>query len=112
MKIIESEADLVSLENSVTASAGGAVDALRGLLVSGNPLDAFAKIKFEECGFHPSEGRSLNLIEQINQTFTYLASVHATRWLLQEHPEAAPYRLNLGTEGGTDVESVDGSVRG
>lgn len=51
-----------------------------------------------------------NLIEQINQTFTYLASVHATRWLFQYHPDAAPFRLHLGTAGGTDIESRDGSI--
>jgi hypothetical protein len=50
------------------------------------------------------------LIEQINQTFTYLASIQATRWLFKRHSDAAPFRLNLGTTGGTDIESFDGSV--
>ncbi|CAN5716851.1 hypothetical protein BH18ACI4_BH18ACI4_06210 [soil metagenome] len=57
-----------------------------------------------------TDDRSLNLIEQINQTFTYLASVQAARWLFHNHPSAAPFRLNLGTAGGTDLESIDGSV--
>jgi hypothetical protein len=67
-------------------------------------------MKFGPSGFHPAEDRSLNLIEQVNQTFTYLASVEATRWLLRQHPEAVPFRLNLGTASGSDIESTDGQI--
>ena len=58
----------------------------------------------------PTEDRPKNLIEQINQTFTYLASVRTACWLLEDHPEAGSLRLNLGTVAGSDIESLDGLV--
>ena len=109
-QVIHSTRELDDLENQVIAAAKRTVDALRTLLSEAEPLYAFSQMKFEPSGFHPTDERSLNLIEQINQTFTYLASVHATRWLFQHHPDAAPFRLNLGTAGGTDIESTDGSI--
>lgn len=48
------------------------------------------------------------MIEQINQTFTYLASIDGARWLLREYPECAPLVLNLGTQSGFDIESSCG----
>lgn len=50
------------------------------------------------------------LIEQLNQSFTYLASIEAAKWLLERHPDHAPYNLNLGTTPGSDIESEDGEV--
>lgn len=109
-QVIHSTRELDELENQVIAAAKRTVDSLHTLLSEAEPLHAFSQMKFEPSGFHPTDDRSLNLIEQINQTFTYLASVHATRWLFQHHPDAAPFRLNLGTAGGTDIESIDGSI--
>ena len=37
---------------------------------SGDPLDLLRRMKFEPVGFHPIEDRPLNVIEQINQTWT------------------------------------------
>ena len=98
------------LEKAVTDSAARTIDALKVLLTTGHPLEVFAKLKFDMSGYHPTADRPLNLIEQINQTFTYFASIRAARWLLKHHPSAAPFKLNLGTVGGTDIESLDGSV--
>lgn len=109
-QLIHSTLELDELENQVIAAAKRTVEALRKLLSEAEPLHAFSQMKFELSGFHPTDDRSLNLIEQINQTFTYLASAQATRWLFQHHPDAAPFRLNLGTAGGTDIESIDGSI--
>jgi hypothetical protein len=39
---------------------------------TGDPLDMIRRIKFESVGFHPIDHRSLNLIEQINQTWTFV----------------------------------------
>jgi hypothetical protein len=46
------------------------------------------------------------LIEQLNQTFTYLASAQASLLPLRLHPELAPFKLNLGTTSGWDIEST------
>jgi hypothetical protein len=74
-------------------------------------LAFLAKLKFEHSGCDPLDPkRALNLIEQLNQTFTYKASFQAAEWLLRKHPEHAPLKLNLGTASGTDIESQDGAI--
>lgn len=65
-------------------------------------------MKFEPLGHDPLDGsRRLNLIEQLNQTFTYLAALRAAEKLFQLHPEAASFVLNLGNVSGWDIESPD-----
>lgn len=108
--LVREISELDKLEDKITAAATRTVERLLKTLKASEPIRAFAQMKFEPSGFHPTEDRSLNLIEQLNQTFTYFASARAARWLFDHHPEAAPFRLNLGTVGGTDIESVDGSV--
>lgn len=76
------------------------------------PLELLFRIKFEKIGFDPlNQQRSLNLIEQINQTFTYLASFKAAALLFSWHPGIDLLNLNLGTRAGTDIESdYDGGI--
>ena len=71
----------------------------------------FAKMKFGGIGFDPlNSNRELNIIEQINQSFTYLASFYALEVLFTEYSELAPFRLNLGTAPGSDIESECGEL--
>ncbi|WIY70627.1 hypothetical protein KB221_06285 [Aquidulcibacter paucihalophilus] len=63
---------------------------------SGTPLDMMRALKFEPVGCHPVEDRPLNAIEQINQTWTYMVAMLATRQLLGLHPEAGGYRVAPG----------------
>ena len=68
-------------------------------------------MKFGGIGFDPLDSdRKLNLIEQINQSFTYLASFYALETLFTEYPELAPFKLNLGTAAGSDIESECGGL--
>ena len=63
-------------------------------------------MKIASVGCDPLDANSpLNLIEQLNQTFTYIASVRAAKILFAHHPEAAPFTLNLGNVAGFDIES-------
>ena len=72
------------------------------------PLELLFRIKFEKIGFDPlNQQRSLNLIEQINQTFTYLASFKAAALLFSWYPHIESLNLNLGTKAGIDIESDD-----
>lgn len=80
---------------------------LKDLLEHKKGIDLFHEIRFLEFGQDPLEDRPLNLVEQLNQTFTYLISLMATEYLLEAHPEHAPYILNLGTSPGYDVVSKD-----
>jgi hypothetical protein len=63
---------------------------------TGDPLDMLRQMKFEPIGFHPIEGHALNLVEQINQTWTYAVALAAARQLLVLHPEAGGYKLAPG----------------
>ena len=63
---------------------------------TGDPLEMLRRMKFDPVGFHPLEGRSLNLVEQINQTWTYAVAVAAARQLLLLHPEAGGFHLAPG----------------
>lgn len=99
--------ELEGLEQTVRAAAERTLRTL-GTLPSG--LDGFRRLKFAKVGRHPLEDRDLNVIEQVNQTFTYLVSFAAVRLLFEWHPEQEGFRLNLGTRGGSDVESFDPRV--
>lgn len=83
---------------------------MRLMDIAGNHdgLMLLEKMKFEQVGCDPLEPeRSLNLIEQVNQTFTYLASFKAAELLFAWHNELRYLNLNLGTKGGSDIESSD-----
>lgn len=106
-------ADVVRLESLVATSGQRAATRLQQLLQVSTGLDTLARLKFAPVGCDPLDPeRPLNVVEQLNQTFTYLASFAAAKWLLAKHPGSAPYTLNLGTMAGTDIVSADGQVAG
>jgi hypothetical protein len=55
---------------------------------------------------HPIDDRPLNLIEQLNQTWTCLVTLRALPVLFDRHASAGGFHLNLGTASGTDIKSV------
>jgi hypothetical protein len=76
------------------------------------PLEFLYQLKFNPIGCDPLRpSRSLNLIEQLNQTFTCLASFNGADFLFSRHPKVQRLTLNLGTNAGTDIEtSEDGGI--
>jgi hypothetical protein len=83
------------------------------LVQTGDPLDMLRRMKFDKIGFHPTESHPLNVIEQINQTWTYAVALAATRKLFELHPEAGGFYLAPGAHATTalDIMSVaDGLV--
>ncbi len=71
-------------------------------------MDFMERSKFEKMGYDPLDSdRDLNFIEQLNQTFTYYASMKAAEFLFKEHPEISSLILNLGTAPGSDLETND-----
>ena len=62
----------------------------------GDPLDLLRQMKFQPVGFHPIEDRPLNLLEQLNQTWTYAVALEAARKLLELHPEAGGFHVAPG----------------
>jgi len=63
---------------------------------SGDPLDLLRHMKFDPIGYHPIEDRSLNFIEQVNQTWTFAVALAAARQLLALHPDVGGFRLAPG----------------
>jgi hypothetical protein len=63
---------------------------------SGSPMELFRAVKFEPVGFHPFGGHALNVIEQVNQTATYLVALEAARLLFDLHPEEPGYVIAPG----------------
>lgn len=62
----------------------------------GDPMQLLRSMKFEAIGCHPISDHALNVVEQINQTFTYAVALAAARELLKLHPDAGGFRLAPG----------------
>lgn len=82
--------------------------AVAAIARANSPTHALRQMKFEQIGLHPIEGHPLNVIEQINQTFTYLVALRATAWLLDRHPDAGGFQLAPGANAALklDIMSV------
>ena len=107
---VGSNDDLLSLRTKIEIAANHATENLRVLVETHEPLDVLRRMKFDECGADPLEAHPMNMIEQLNQTFTYLASLDGVAYLLARHANHVPFLLNLGTQSGYDIESEDGQV--
>ena len=73
-------------------------------------LETLYTLRFEKFGCHPLEKRQLNIVEQLNQTFTTMASLAAARLLIGWFPQSGGLRLNLGAVRGRDIESINPKV--
>ena len=80
------------------------------LALSKEPLGWFYDVKFKEIGLDGLFHRPQNLVEQINQTFTYLVTFQGIKYLLSHHPESGPYKANPGARKNPDIISQDGMV--
>ena len=61
-----------------------------------DPIAFLARLKFGATGKHPIEDRSINFIEQLNQTFTYLTALKAAELLFERHPDCDGLTLAPG----------------
>jgi hypothetical protein len=80
---------------------------------TGDPIDFLRRMKFDRVGFHPIEGHALNMVEQINQTWTYAVALAAARQLLELHPDAGGYHLAPGAHASRPLDvmsEIDGMV--
>jgi hypothetical protein len=78
--------------------------ALSELLV--RPTNLFRCMKFETLGRHPIEDRPLNLVEQINQTWTFVAALEAVRILLKINP-TDEFRVAPGAHAATKFDIIN-----
>lgn len=103
--------ELKKLEQQLYKSMDKSLLQISSEITSNSSQALFLKMKFGSIGYDPlNSKRELNIIEQINQSFTYLASFYALEVLFTEYSDLAPFRLNLGTASGSDIESECGSL--
>lgn len=103
--VIRSIGDAEALHTQVLNAAEKTVAWLREF--DGSALELFRTIRFQTVGHDPLTGDALNVVEQLNQTFTILVSLRAVERLIELHPEANGFRLALATSSGRDIESVE-----
>lgn len=109
--VVNNIKELEQLEQKLYESMDKTLYQISSEIDANTSLALFAKMKFGGIGFDPLDPkRALNIIEQINQSFTYLASFYALEVLFTEYSELAPFRLNLGTAPGSDIESECGEL--
>lgn len=107
--IVTSSEDLAYRIADICRSASKAIKKIRPLFGDDDPLDVFKTLRFKEAGCDPLDpNRDLNLIEQLTQTFTYLATFRAAERLFETHGPNLRLTLNLGTQSGADIETDAG----
>jgi len=102
---ISNFSDLEGIQKKLVESANNTKDKLQLLCALKSGMEVLYDMKFYQNGRDPIEDRDLNIIEQLNQQFTYLVSICATMHLLHRHPGDAPFIMNLGTAPGPDIVS-------
>lgn len=103
--VIRTVHDAETLHTQILSGAERTAAWLRNF--AGSPLELLTALRFQAVGHDPLSGKPLNVVEQLNQSFTILVSLRAVEQLIQMHPEANGFRLALGTSGGRDIESVE-----
>lgn len=101
---IHTVAQAEAMHAQLAVNAAAAIEWLRGF--SGEPMELLKAMRFEKVGRDPLTGEPLNIVEQLNQTFTIMVSLRAVARLIEMHPEAGGFRLALGTRNGRDIESI------
>ncbi|RVI05003.1 hypothetical protein CN200_32135, partial [Sinorhizobium meliloti] len=109
--VVRSFADVDLMLERVRDSAARVHDWIASF--QGDPLEMLRLMKFDAVGFHPVGHHPLNLVEQINQTWTFTVALLAARQLLSLHPEAGGFRLAPGAHASQPLDimsEVDGLV--
>lgn len=94
--------DADALLSNIRSSAHKAHDWIANQ--TGDPLDMLKRMKFEPVGVHPIEGRPLNVVEQINQTWTYFVAAAAAKQLLALHPDVGGFHLAPGAHASLELD--------
>lgn len=104
---ITSAVELDELTRGIEEAADRTRSALTSVGAQSDGIGLLWSLKFQALGHDPLDpSRHLNLVEQLNQSFTYLTTIRATRVLFDLHPEYAPFTLNMGTAPGSDIQST------
>ena len=96
--VIRSIADAELMHAQILDAAARTAAWLRSF--DAEPMTFLRKLRFQTVGHDPLTGQPLNVVEQLNQTFTILFSLRAVETLIELHPEAGGFKLALGTSSG------------
>ena len=107
--VVNTHTQVTKLRQTIVENAETAFSELKNYAQNTDALQFFASIKFIPLGKDPITGDALNLIEQINQTYSDLVVLAATHDLIDRYPEKT-FILQLGAASGFDVQSTDGEV--
>jgi hypothetical protein len=99
---VKTNADIDQYVARVKASATRAKEWLVAQDI--DSLELFRLMKFGPVGFHPVDDRAVNLLEQINQTWSYIAALAAARWLLRRHDDACGFVLAPGAHAALELD--------
>ena len=112
MMIIVNRKNLSTLMEKLEVSAVKTQSSIKKLASGKDAMAFLYECKFNQSGFNPLDSSiKLNLIEQLNQTFTCLASFKGAEYIFLHHKKVKSLTLNLGTSSGTDIETdEDGGV--
>ena len=112
MQIIVTCKNLNTLIEQLEVTALKTQSSIKKLASGKDAMTFLFECKFSQSGFNPLDSSiKLNLIEQLNQTFTYLASFKGAEYIFLHHKKVKSLTLNLGTASGTDIETdEDGGV--
>jgi hypothetical protein len=95
--------------DKLETSAEVSMLSIANLAADNDAMSFLYECKFHENGFDPLDySKPLNFVEQLNQTFTYLASFKGAEFIFSKHVDVKSLTLNLGTSKGSDIETVDG----
>jgi hypothetical protein len=105
---IHGQADIDHLRKALIESSARTRLQVSSSVASLNPLELLFQMKFAKIGCDPIDSaRHLNLIEQLNQTFTYEASLRAAEYLFRHHSSISLLNLHLGATAGWDIEGAE-----
>lgn len=109
MQITVSRKETKQWIDKLETSAEASLLSIANLAAENDAMCFLYECKFHENGFDPLDStKPLNFVEQLNQTFTYLASFKGADYIFAKHDDVKSLTLNLGTSKGTDIETVDG----
>ena len=106
-RLIKNLSDLEDIQSSILEAASKLVERMKQ---PQSELDILADLKFNRPGFDPLEPENnYNIIEQTNQTFSYLVAIKGIRYLFRSFPGDS-FLLNYGTNSGPDIRSSTGRI--
>jgi hypothetical protein len=103
--IIRTKAEAEAIYARIAEAAARTVERL--VAHTGDPMQLLRALRFDLVGHDPLTCEPLNVVEQLNQTFTIIVTLRAIERLLELHPDSGGFRLALGTSSGRDIESVE-----